>query len=71
MMKTERNAAPRIRLTKLEAEALRDAAGNMEDDFLDYFSYREDSKKYYAAFLSGMDKLSAIANRKPAKKQKP
>jgi hypothetical protein len=63
-MKKERNAAPRIRLTKLEAEALRDAAGNMADDFKDYFSYRKDIEKFYAAYHSGMDKLLAIKNRK-------
>jgi hypothetical protein len=59
------------RLTKLEAEALRDAAGNMADDFRDYFSYRKDIKKYYAAYLRGMEKLAEIQHRQSKPKKKP
>lgn len=48
---------PVISFTKLEIQALFGAAGNMNDDFEDYFSFHTDIKKFKAAFDSGMDKL--------------
>lgn len=49
---------PTIYLSSLEANALFSAAGNMTDDFEDYFSFVDDLPKFYAAFQRGMDKLA-------------
>lgn len=59
-------ATKRIRLTRLEASAIWNAAGNMRDDFADFYGSimpKNTAKKFEAAYKSGMDKLYDIANR--------
>ena len=49
---------PTISFTKEEISALWHAAGNMQDDFEDYFSFMPNVEKYHKSFESGMSKLS-------------
>lgn len=51
-----------VKLTKLEAEVLLSTAGQMKDDFEDYYSFMSKAKlrKYSNAFDSGLGKLSAV-----------
>lgn len=60
-------------LTKAEASILFDAAGNMRDDFLDYFGSmvgEKKARKMEVVYQNGMDKLSDIAHSKEIETEK-
>ncbi len=56
----------KINLTKLEADALWDTSGQMEDDFTDYYSFMGTKKmhKFHEAFCSARLKLASITQSK-------
>lgn len=56
----------KLTLTAKEAHILWDCAGNMKDDFMDYYSEihgKSKAEKMYKDFESGMNKLFEMWNR--------